>query len=341
MRPTRAVITFAAIAVLGAAGYTAFWFAAADRVATELEAWAAQGHAGLDISVGDITVTGFPTALRATVGPVEVRAGGDLAYRVAAIDVSRPLRGEDLAFVLRGPQVITVEGTVLTLTAERTTGELVRRGDGSIAGFNVEARAVALQRPDAQPVTAQRVAIRAGFPATPGLVPSGTKMTVRADALTIPEQRRGAFGDTIQLALLNFAIDGALQGSSPVTAVRDWQRQGGRLYLTDSTLRWGTLDLPRLGGNLRLDTALRPAGWLDALFRNPAPMFEALAAADWIGTQTRVELMNGVAHDPNRVPTVQYRLSLLDGRVVFDDIEQDQTVPIPLWTLPSLAGVVR
>ena len=143
-------------------------------------------------------------------------------------------------------------------------------------------------------------------------------------------------GDTVQQVLANFESDGAIAGFPLGPALTAWQ-SAGRLYVSDGAIRWGTLDASPFGGNLRLDRSLRPAGWLDIVFKDPRPTFEALAAADWIDQAARLELINGTAYDPNRKLVKPYRVTFLDGKVVIDDIEQDQTAPISLWTLPSLS----
>ncbi len=186
-------------------------------------------------------------------------------------------------------------------------------------------------QPDIQPDIASGT-----IPDTAGAIPSGTEASLRVESLTIPGQRRGPFGDTLASLVANFELEGAIDSLSLARSLPAWQLAGGRLYVADTSLIWGTLDAGRIGGALRLDAMFRPIGRLDVTFRDPAQTFEALAAAGWVTAPTRTELLNGIAYDPNRVLVKPYRVSLLDGRMALDDIDQDNTAPIPLWRVPAL-----
>lgn len=328
-----------AATMLVVAAYAAFWGVAANRVVAELEAWAAAPHGRVDVVVGDIAVSGFPTKLEVRLGPVEVRLGQELRYAVDAVVLSRPLGGDDLAFVMHGRQVLTVQGTPLSIETGRAAGEIVRTADGRIAGFRIETANLIVERPNADPVTAQHLTLRAAWPDGAALLPDGTTLEVRADSLTAPGLATMPLGGAIERLIADVTLDGAINAPTR-TALREWQRQGGKVSVRDGTLQWGSVDANRMKATLGFDAALRPAGSIDATLRDPVRLADALSSAEWINTEQHLRLTNRIAAAPGNAGRT-FRLSFLDGWVAFDDSEPDQMAPIPLWRLPSLPGMGR
>lgn len=72
--------------------------------------------------------------------------------------------------------------------------------------------------------------------------------------------------------------------ASLVKLSRDWLQQGGRLTVSDLTIKWGPLDL-WAQGNVTLDEEARPKGNFDAEITNYAGLLEALVEADIVRRQ--------------------------------------------------------
>ena len=53
----------------------------------------------------------------------------------------------------------------------RAAGEIVRTADGRIAGFRIETANLIVERPNADPVTAQHLTLRAAWPDGAALLP--------------------------------------------------------------------------------------------------------------------------------------------------------------------------
>ena len=327
-----------AFAVVTVGAYAAYWYIAANLVEDRIRTWAASPRGGLPVTVGTIVVGGFPNRFVAVIDRIDV---GDEAsgarYHAESVRVTRRVGDTGISFAILGPQSLTMfrdtSAPGFRVEAERFAGTLRLRDDGTYGGFNLDVAGLRIQRP-VGPLTVRRLSLQAAVGVGPDAVPDGTRAAVVAEGVTIPEQRRGPFGDTLALVSANLLIERALSSLTLTSGLPQWQQDAGRLYLSDAAVRWGTLDLGRLGGTLRLDSELRLGGRLDGVFRDPAPVFDALAAAGWIDTRTRLELANGVAYDPNRALVKPYRAEFLGGKVVLDDIEQDQTAPIELWTVP-------
>ena len=260
-----------------------------------------------------------------------------MRYSAEHVRVSRSIGDDATRFEVVGPQQVTLaSGTSFDLDADRFDGTVRHRADGAVAGFTLQAARVRARAMGVPLAELQRLSLQVAVPDTAGAVPSGTAVALRVESMAMPGQRRGPFGDTLASLVVNLEFEGAIDSLSLARSLPAWSQAGGRLYVSDTSLIWGTLDAGRIGGALRLDAMLRPSGRLDITFRDPTHTFEAMAAAGWVGAPTRVELLNGIAYDPNRVLVKPYRVSLLDGRMVLDDIDQDNTAPIPLWRLPAL-----
>jgi hypothetical protein len=339
MRPIRIVTLVAiAVAVMITAALVPLWYGAARALETGIRAWAEAPRDGVAVEIGRVAVSGFPFSLDAVVTSFTI-AHADLGVRYSAehVRVSRSLGDDATSFEVVGPQQLTLaSGTSLDLDADRFAGTVRHTASGTVGGFTLQAAGLRARSMGIPLADLGRLALQVTVPETAGAIPSGTEGVLRIEAMTIPAQRRGPFGDKIAALNANFAFEGAIDSLSLGRALPAWQQAGGRFYLSDTSLIWGTLDAGRIGGTVRLDTMFRPSGRLDVTFRDPAQTFEALAAADWVSAQTRVELLNGIAYDPNRVLVKPYRLTLLDGRMSLDDIDQDNTAPIALWRVPAL-----
>ncbi len=339
MRPVRLVTLVAiAVAVMVGGAVVPLWYGAARTLEAGIRAWAESPRDGVAIEVGRVAVSGFPFSLDAVVSSFAI-ANADIGVRYYAehVRVSRGITDDATRFEVVGPQQVTLaSGASFNLDADRFDGTVSHRAGGRVAGFTLQAAGLRARVMGVPLAELQRLSLQVVVPETAGAIPSGTEAALRIDTMTIPGQRRGPFGDTLASLVANLEFDGAIDSLSVARALPAWSQAGGRLYVSDTSLIWGTLDAGRIGGAVRLDAMFRPSGRLDVTFRDPALTFEALAAAGWVGAPTRVELLNGITYDPNRVLVKPYRVSLLDGRMLLDDIDQDNTAPIPLWRVPAL-----
>ncbi|MBM3507450.1 MAG: DUF2125 domain-containing protein [Alphaproteobacteria bacterium] len=342
MRSFRLVsLVVIALGVMAVGAIAPLWYGAARALEAGIRTWAETPRDAVSIEIGRVAVSGFPFALDATITSFAI-ASADLGARYYAehVRVSRGLMDRDATFEMVAPQQITLaSGTAFDIDADRFAGTVRTPQDGSPArGFTLSAAGVRVRWQGLALASAQRLSVQELAPDGSSAIPTSSRAELRIVGLNVPAQRRGPFGDTLAELSANLELEGALESSTLGRSIPAWQRAGGRLYVSDAVVRWGTLDAGRIGGALRLDTMLRPTGRLSITFRDPARTFEALAAADWVDPKTRTELMNGVGYDPNRVAVLPYCLSFLDGWIVLDDIEQDQTAPIRLWRVPSLVS---
>ncbi len=325
-----------ALAVLGAGVASLLWFAAARTIEAEVRAWAAQSGPAVAVKIGSVAVSGFPTRLVTTLEDVDiVSAVGPATYHTGRILVTRELRGGAISLLVPSPQTVTLEsGTAFRISADRFGGSMSTRPGGSFGGVSLDATGLSIELPGQPLARAQRMTFEVTIPDAEGLVPSGTQASISLMSLTLPSQGNGPFGDTIQLLQAKFELEGAFATTALISSLLAWQ-PAGRVNLSDATVRWGSLDASPMWGILRLDRAMRPAGSIDVLFHDPRPAFEAMAAAGWADPKVLAPLINGTDFDPNRVLLKAYRVTLLDGKVVVDDIDMDHTAPVTLWTVPS------
>jgi hypothetical protein len=328
-----------ALTVMIVGALVPLWFGAARALEAGIRTWADAPRDGVVIELGRVTVSGFPFSLDATLSSFAI-ASSDLGLRWYAehVRVARSLGDDAVTFEVVGPQQVTLaSGTAVDLDADRFDGTL-RRGAGAPSSLVVQAAGVRARLFGAPLASLQRMSLHVAAPDAAGAIPSGTKAALRIDGVTLPAQRRGPFGDTILELVANLALEGGIDSLALARSLPAWVQGGGRLYVSDSSVRWGTLDAGRIGGTLRLDQAARLTGRLDITFRDPVQTFDALAAADWVDAKTRAELVNGIAYYPNRVLVKPYRVTFLGGGAVLDDIGQDTTAPIPLWRVPAVVS---
>ena len=131
----RAAIALVVLAVLAGGAYAAYWFAAANKMQSALAEWAAAPGPGTTVTMGDVTVSGFPTQLIATVPHIEVARSGDalgLGYSGDDVRLARPLQGGNIVVSVRGAQSVRYrDGTVaraLSVKTDSTTLEVRKIG---------------------------------------------------------------------------------------------------------------------------------------------------------------------------------------------------------------------
>ena len=300
----RATIALVVLAVLAGAGWAATWFVAANRMESTLAEWAREPAAGTTATLGDVTVSGFPTRLIADIARIEVKQIDDplgLTYTAGNLRATRALTGGNVALFVRGPQSISyrADGEVRTLNVKADAFALdLRNGeDGAFAGFGLTAGNITVERPDAAPMTIRRLTLQMGMGTGPGaLIPERSRFALRIDNLVLPEYRRGPLGDTIEVFSTNAQLVKGIDSLSLATALPAWRDAGGYLALVETLMKWGSLDLQGQGsGVLKLDEQLRPAGGMTVQLRDYLLTVDAFHAARRLSDEARAAVQQLVS----------------------------------------------
>ncbi len=339
VRPLRIVTLVAiAVAVMATGALVPLWYGAARALEAGIRAWAEIPRDGVAIEIGRVAVSGFPFSLDAVVTSFAI-ANAELGLRYSAehVRVSRSIVDDATRFEVVGPQQVTLaSGASFNLDADRFDGTVRHRAGGPVAAFTLHAAGLRARVMGVPLAELQLLSLQVAVPAAAGAIPSGTEASLRIEAVTLPGQSGGPFGNMLASLVADLELVGTIDSLSLARSLPAWQQAGGRVYVSDASLLWGTLDAGDFGGTVRLDAMFRPSGSLDVTFRDPAQTFASLAAAGWVGAPAHTALRKGIPSDPTRVLVKPYRVSLLDGRMVLDDIDQDNTAPVLLWRVPAL-----
>lgn len=276
----RKYLLFVATLVVGALLWTGGWFWFANKLRTDITAFAeAQRAEGVLLDWAELRVSGYPIRFDTTfTGPTARKttperditwAGPDTAIRPFVEGpgvVSFRAPGQHLIEVIEGG-----EGMSLQADAEDLQGRLSFTNHGRVNGLRGRAEPLGLVINDTVPLTLASAAFdweRRNGPAAPeGIHPDGVGDTLsvileQIDLTRVPLEPGVArtLGRTIEQFRGRIDLRGPLQPESisPESLTR-WRDAGGTLEVETLTLNWGPL---RIAGNgtLTVDQALQPVG---------------------------------------------------------------------------------
>lgn len=268
----------AALVLVAAAAYSAYWFAAAAWMGGRIEAWAeARRGEGLDVRFGGPEVSGFPFRLDATITAPAIGAPPAWSWNADDLVIeARPWAFDRARVTLPAEQRLTyrargADEQVLRATLERGVA-VIELVDGAPAGLTLEMTGVVLTGPQGV-VGLARVEARIdqASEATLGL-------SVEIENVTLPPRLAGGLGGEIALLAADAEIVGAVPRGAPATALAEWSAAGGTVEVKAFAVRWGALALDA-SGTLALDSELRPLAALSAEIEGYAEFLEALVEA--------------------------------------------------------------
>lgn len=252
----------AGLAILAAGAYTGYWFWGARAVETALADWTAeQRRAGVAIAHGPAALAGFPGAVRLTLPAFRAAGPADGPWVAApALTVTvAPWRPLDYALALDGP----VEGgaaDALAWTAENAAGAARLGTDGRVERAELTLRRVGLALAGMPgEAEAARAHLEATAPPGGALGMTGSALTLRLDALGLPDWADNPLGRAVQAAALRAVAVGPLPGGVDAAGLSAWRDAGGAVDVPWLRLDWGAVRLEGTG-RVGLDGLLRPHG---------------------------------------------------------------------------------
>lgn len=338
----RTLIVLVLLVGAGAAGYVSFWYVAAGQMKSAIAEWAAETDASAQVRIGSIAMSGFPAKLIATADRIEVRhPQGRLpwAYSAENLRAARALTGGPTIINVLGPQTFsyTADGETQTVRAQADflSLELREREEGGVGGLGLSIAGLRMERPGLQPLTARRITVQIGLGSGAGTLPARSRFTLRAENLTMPEHRRGALGDTIEILSFNTEIRQPILGWDLPVSLAQWRDADGYVVLSDVVLKWGTLDLISLStGVLRIDKEFRPAGAMNTQLSNYLVTVDAFHAARKLSDEARAAVQAAIGFlsargGPQRIGLP---MEIHDGQIVIGPATLGTVKPI----LPGL-----
>jgi len=281
-RRLRIALVALVAAALAAAGWYGWWLLAGGLLQRSLDDWSrAERAAGGGVSVGALTLGGFPFSVRAEAREVAVSRSDGSGWRTPALTAEAPLWSVTAPRLrMSGVQEIRLPGGQ-QITAAGGEGRLSLGGASGITLARLALTEVAAQ--PAGPVI-DRLELSVELPARTPVNGTETGLTLAAAAegvhLTAAEAAGLPLGPLVERLAFNARLQGAPPSAAPASLAR-WSQSGGSLLIDGAHLRWGAVSVDTSGA-LELDRDLQPAGTLTTAVTGFGPAVEALAAAGWI-----------------------------------------------------------
>ncbi|WP_374384788.1 DUF2125 domain-containing protein [Dongia sp.] len=291
------LIAFAVLLLLICGGYTGYWFYVAGRLQTGIEAWIAQQRAaGIELTLAEGGIGGFPLAFRRDFGAAKLALAGPAPLGVetsSLVAEMRPWNINQIRFTAVSAKLAATPGLY---QAAELSGEI---------GI-----------PKAPPTDYHQPFI--GF-------------DLAAQDVTLPDGPRAVAASPIETLAVQGAVMGPVPQAANLTeALAGWSAAGGVLEIKSFTFVQAPLNAAG-DGTLALDQNLQPIG---ALAVHAYGVAETLAQLEQDGlidpnqAKTAKLIVGGLAKpDDTGKPRFDVSLSLQDGHLWLG--------PVKLARLPS------
>ena len=330
--------------LLGGGALAGTWVWAANAVQAGYETWRAERRAeGYSFQNADPDVTGFPTAVRATMDQPVVAAPQGWRWEGPVVsgeaDILSPFT---VRVTAPGTHTLrTMDGRRLTADAETAHGRLLLKTGGGVRSGQITLEQVHLDGLPAGPTRADALFVALGPERRPADGPDELDFALETDGLDLPAQLETAFGRRID----RLAARGTLIGQAPRQLSRAdlqaWRRRGGEIAVGHLELTWAPVSLEG-DGTLTLDDRLRPQGTLEVAVKGLGAALDRLAEAGRIEPSAVNYAKLAIAALGRRdqatgETTVDVPLSFREGRVYLGPVPLGRLRPV-LPASPSPGG---
>ena len=322
--------------VLLLAGYTSYWFYAADSVRKGIDDWIAfQGENGVEVRTTRVEVSGFPLILAADARDVVMTDPQGARWQTSGLSAqAQPWRMTHIDYRIDGPQTLTVPGAQpVTITADDGSGDIRLAGNGQLASGTLSLADLTVLLPavgDLKVATVDvAIAQNHGGTDRDGLAAGGDMRLVDLPVTPLP-----ALGQRLQHAGLDVTVTGTVPPALQVPFLTVWRDSGGRLLIDRLDLEWGPLTV-QATGTVTLDAALQPQANLTANVRGFLQTVDALVAAGMVKPDQSGLIKAGLAllagaPDADGTATLTAPLSINGGRVFLGPLQIAQLPPV-VW----------
>lgn len=267
------------------AAYTVYWFIVAGEVRKGVEAFAARGEQGLEVSWGTFAVNGYPYRIEAGFTSPAARAPGApeaWEWRGEAAEFALlPYNLRHVIVNLRGLHILSYRDLTAAPPVRNEARATASAAWGSyvdVEGAPFGRLAIDIEELDARhrrgatntddALTAKRFQLhtRPAEDDVTGAIPGSYDVAVQADGILLEgAQKMPALGQAVEKVAAQARLRDLPETRhvSLVELLREWQATGGTLSISDLIVKWGPLDLTAFG-ELKLDAGHRLEGQFDA-----------------------------------------------------------------------------
>lgn len=279
------LIVIAAVLLLAAAAYTAYWLVAEAELEDRVAGWIEDRRAeGMRIAHGPISRSGFPRRLRLTMPSVAIEAPTGWSWRAPELKVrADPFAPGALRFSVFGEQQVRLPfhggSDAFTVQADGLDADVVfssGRLSGRAVGERVSLRPVGAAEAEGLRVGRIEVATTPGPATGTSSLTTGTHISLFASDLFLPAAAQAPLGERIDAVSIRSEITGDAptdgRGMPWPKALVRWRDSGGTLEVRGFDLDYGPLQLTG-DGTVALDKtgepiaafSLRATGIIEAL----------------------------------------------------------------------------
>ncbi len=292
LRPLQLALLILAAVAIAAAGYTAYWYSAAQQLRAGMEEWSKERRAaGWYVDLGVPDISGFPWRIDVFLQTPRL-AGPDGEWRWTAPNI-KAIAAPWL------PGNITVSTPGIHVFTTRQGEYWVEFGDAeadiSVDGSGISDTVIRLSKVDIRPPDGARMQVeravlrgRSGVVADPAEQAPETGFGIAVDArgITLPARWRPPLGRNMARLSIDAVVTGKFgSGKTSAEMLAHWRDGGGAVEVNAFSLDWEALTL-RADGTFALDAELQPEGAMMADIRGIDRTTDQLIAAGVIDART-------------------------------------------------------
>lgn len=279
-----ALRTLLTVALLAAAGHTALWLWACNRLEAGLAAWAdARRAEGWRVEHDATSRGGWPFSAALAVPGVRLEGGaglvpGGVDWRPEAPVVLRvaPPRPDRLAVEAPGRHRLDLGGETFHVAADELTLAFPLENSAAPGEIAAAARRLRFGTPAGD---AEVRAASLGFETRGGAGPATLRFAASDVALPAGWPVPARLGRTVERIGLDVLLNGAVPpGRDPARRAAAWRDGGGSLEVRSLQVGWGEV-AASASADLALDAALQPAGAGTASVAGGEALLDAAAGA--------------------------------------------------------------
>ncbi len=272
------------VVIAAMAGWSGFWFHAADKVRTELERHTNENSQAREWNHRELEISGFPFRIRIDLSQPSLvlrRPPQEFHWRTDHVKaVGHPWQPRHILLDLSGQHLFRAMGKTrqhsLTVDSGEALASVEVDGGGIPARLSLDSKDIRLQYDGAAGLGAKRMQIHAR-PAPEA--PDSVDVALHGDGLNLNAGTFPAeFPHTIKLVDLQTTVTGLLKGDASPQNLAQWRDGGGTLEITKLQVQWGDMDI-YASGSLALDTQMRAIGALTARIKGHNQLLDIAVAS--------------------------------------------------------------